>query len=196
MHRGFAAAFCLIAVCALAQSSATSPRHFDATEYGSRIALGPEWLFAPGDDPSYASPLIDDSHWRVVSAQNQLSDYGYRDLQHAWYRTHVHLRPDVRDLAIETTHVHGSYEIYANGALIGGDGNLRGIDYRYQLRTIAFPVRSELIPASGDLVLALRFVVNPKGEKEFYTPLGPGSGVYLVSRDAAIRDQSYAKVLS
>lgn len=34
------------------------------------------------------------------------SDYGY--LRHGWYRTHVHLRPDVRDLAVETTHIDSS----------------------------------------------------------------------------------------
>jgi hypothetical protein len=57
----------LAAVCSVqaqAQPDATDPRHVDATQFGAFVKLGPEWLFAPGDNPAYASPAFDDSSWR------------------------------------------------------------------------------------------------------------------------------------
>lgn len=54
--------FSAMIVCAslsLAQAAASNepsndPRHVDATQFGERVSLGPNWLFAPGDNPAYA----------------------------------------------------------------------------------------------------------------------------------------------
>lgn len=55
-----------------AAAHASDPRNVDATSFGQRITLGPEWLFAPGDNPAWASPAFDDSGWRVVSSNKEL----------------------------------------------------------------------------------------------------------------------------
>src|ERR1035441_5314573 len=84
----------LAAVCApfaAAQAAAhdsgnANPRNVDATQFGERITLGPNWFFAPGDNPAWASSTFDDSGWKTVSAEKPLTDYGYRDLNYAWYQ--------------------------------------------------------------------------------------------------------------
>ena len=98
--------------CALvssAQSSAgdvgrTDPRRFDATEYGQRVILGPDWLFASGDNPAWALPDFDDRDWKMVSTEKELFEYGVRDISYAWYRMHVHLSPGAHYLMVVGQH--------------------------------------------------------------------------------------------
>ncbi len=185
-----AALVCLFGVYASAQTTLGGPRGVDASRFGERVALGPDWLFAPTDDSANASPTLDDSGWRVVSTQQPLLDYGFRDLHFAWYRMHVRLLPQARNLTLEIAGVDGSYEVYANGTKIGGNGGIGGPTYRHQRRMIDFPLDKGLLGPSGELVLALRFALNPGGEEALSTPLGSGAAVYLASRDAAARDES------
>ncbi len=149
MPRGIAVALWLIAFSASAQTPATGLRNVDASSYGQRVALGPKWLFAPLDDPSYTSPSLDDSQWRAVSTQHDLSEYGYPGLHRVWYRMHVHLRPEARALTLELARVNGSYEVYANGELIGGNGEV-GVDtYGVQRRMLDLPFGQNLIGPSA-----------------------------------------------
>ena len=171
----------------------SDPRNFDAAQFGSRIDLGPNWLFSPGDNPAYASPTFDDSHWTIVSSQRNLFDYGIRDIHYAWYRIHLHLHPDERDLALATQGVDGSYQVFANGQSIGGNGNVADHEYRSQTRLIALPIPQGLLSPDGSLVIAIRFAVNPAGSlgAGTSTPVDSTSAVYLLSGPGAIREQSY-----
>lgn len=134
------------ALVSMAQSAqrdlpGTDPRHFDATEYGERIPLGPNWLFATGDNPAWASPVFDDTGWRTVSTEEELLEYGIRDIPYAWYRIHVHLRPGTHNLMVGTRGVVGRYEIFANGVRIGGLGDMmdRGCSARAHCSPLRFP---------------------------------------------------------
>jgi len=171
----------------------SEPRNFNATAFGSRIELGPNWLFSPGDNPAWASPAFDDSHWTIVNSEKNLFDYGIRDIPYAWYRVHLHLRPDTRDLSLATQAVDGSYQVFANGRSIGGDGDVANAEYRTQTRLIAFPIPAGLLSPDGSLIIAIRFAVNPAGSlgAGTSTPIDSNSGVYLLSGPGAIREQSY-----
>jgi sigma-B regulation protein RsbU (phosphoserine phosphatase) len=166
----------------------------DATHFGESITLGPNWRFAPGDNPAWASPTFDDSKWITVSAKKELYDYGIRNIPCAWYRLHVHLAPGARDLTVATERIRGSYEIFANGQRIGAIGRMQGLTFLIQSRMVAFAVPQNLLNPSGDLVLAIRFALNPNGNegKGTSTPIYPQSGIYLLSAGAASRDISYA----
>jgi hypothetical protein len=192
------------APCAAAQSPALNPasldpRRVDATQYGQRISLGPNWLFAPGDNPAWASPTFDDSVWQTISTGKELSTYGIHDIRYAWYRTHIHLRPDARNLAVALEHTFGSYEVYVNGVRVGSNGDMAGLMRFYQRGIAAYPVPDNLLSPHGDLVLALRFSVDvsSNGGRGTSMPLrtltpSASSGVYLISRDEVPRDVSYA----
>jgi hypothetical protein len=182
---------------ALAQTVAPSPavadpRNFDATQFGAQITLGPDWFFAGGDNPAWASPAFDDSAWKTVSTQKQLLDYGIHDIPFAWYRTHIHLRPGTRNLMVGTTDIDGQYEIFANGVRIGGTRDMIGRLSTWQDSLIAYGVPDNLIAGRSDLVLAIRCRLN------WGSSLGHGNSkplrvdsVYLVSRESAPISASY-----
>ena len=207
LPRTFRPAICLLLavasgafVCSQTNGPAgNDPRHVDATQFGERISLGPNWLFAPGDNPAYASPTFDDSRWRTISTDKQLFDYGIRDNRYGWYRLHIHLRPGARNLDIGVEHTFGSYEVYANGVRIGSNGNTGGLVRFAQRTLVAYPIPDSLLTPQGDLVLALRFSLDASGSLGHGTssPLrtanpAAASGVYLLSREAAPREISYA----
>ncbi len=179
----------------------TDPRSVSAINYGERIELGPLWLFQPGDNPAWAAPDLDDSSWPVISTQKQLVDYGIRftsqDIRFGWYRMHIHLRPGAPPPAVTLDSILGTSELFANGIRIGSGGPIPGAAYRYQYRLAAYPIPSEAISPTGDLVLAIRFAINPAGRqirshgRKTATPIGFDSHVFLISPAQAVIDASY-----
>jgi hypothetical protein len=152
---------------------AAGPRDVDGTAFGDSVSLGPEWLFHPGDDPQWASPTLDDHGWTVVSAQRELISYGFRNVRFGWYRMHIRLRPGAPAPVVVLGGVEGSYEVFANGARIGGHGRMDRNAPRSQLHPTGFPVPAQAI-ASGDLILAIRFAFAPVGNsgRGTSTPIG------------------------
>jgi hypothetical protein len=187
-----AAAHAAASEAPVAGHSKADPRHVDATEFGERIILGPEWLFAPGDNPAYSSLAFDDSNWRTVSTGKELLDYGIRDIPYAWYRIHIHLRPGTRNLMAGIQDVGGSYEVYANGLLIGARGKMTGQVYSWQDSLVSYAVPDDQLALRGDLVLAIRFALNRGSSmgRGTSTPLQSDS-VYLLSRESAPIHASY-----
>jgi len=197
----------LVCIAALhAQSPEANPRGVSAVDFGERVALGPLWLFQPGDNPAWAAPDFDDTGWSVISASKQLVDYGIQfssqEIRFGWYRMHIHLRPGAPPPAITLDSVLGTCEVFANGIRIGGNGPIPGAVYRYQYRLLALPIPQAAIPASGDLVLAIRFAVNPAGRqirthgRKTATPIGLDSHVYLTSPSEAAIHASYIETHS
>lgn len=188
-------------VCAslsLAQSTApvarnSDPRNLDATLYGERVALGPDWLFSPGDNLAWATQTFDDSGWRVVSIDKNLTDYSIHDVSHCWYRIHIKMRPGMRNLAIGLLDTDGSYELYANGVRIADAGRITSLARFNRLELTIIPVPDGIVTSQGELVLALRFALDAVGPTGPGTssPLRPGSAVYLLSRESALREMSY-----
>jgi hypothetical protein len=168
------------------QEIAPDPRNVDATQFGERVTLGPNWLFAPGDNPAYSSPFFDDSAWQTVSASKELLEFGIRDIPYAWYRIHVHLRPGTRSLMVGIQDVGGSYEVYANGVRIGARGKMMGGLYSWQDSLVSYAVPDDAVGSRGDLVLAIRFAVNWGSDmgRGTSTPLQSDS-VYLLSQESA-----------
>jgi Stage II sporulation protein E (SpoIIE) len=169
-----------------------NPRHFEAIGLGRRVNLGPDWLFSPDDNPAYASPTFDDSGWKTVSTNKQLTDYGVRNISYAWYRMHVQVDPRWNNLAVEVQFITGSYELYVNGVRIGANGKMVGMLESAQDYLTPYDIPDSMIAPNGDLVIAIRFAVDRMGPREpgTSTPLASNS-IFLASRDAAHRDASY-----
>jgi hypothetical protein len=169
----------------------TSPRHFEAPDVGSRVTLGPDWLFSADDHPAYASPGYDDTGWSEISADVPLASYGFRNLRYAWYRIHVQVRPRARDLVIEMQDIDGGCEIFANGMRVGDLATMDSIQQEQSSLTF-YDIPDSRIGLNGDVVIAIRFALNKTGRRgiETSTPLH-GDSILLSSRDAAQRDASY-----
>ncbi len=187
-----------LAACAplaLAQAAApdprsANPRNVDATSFGDIISLGPDWLFAPGDNPAWASPALDDSGWKTVSTEKPLTDYGYRDFHYAWYRIHIHLRPGTRNLTVGTLDINGNYEVFANGVRLGGSGKMTERLLFAQESLVSYAVPDKLIGERGDLVLAIRCAVN------WGSSMGHGASTPLNSRSVYLLGQESAPLIA
>jgi hypothetical protein len=168
-----------------------SPRPFEAPDLGSRVTLGPDWLFSADDHPAYASPGYDDTGWSEISADLPLASYGFRNLRYAWYRIHVQVRPRARDLVIEMQDIDGGCEIFANGMRVGAIATMDSIQQEQSSLTF-YDIPDSRIGLNGDVVIAIRFALNKTGRRgiETSTPLH-GDSILLSSRDAAQRDASY-----
>jgi hypothetical protein len=182
----------VLAQAAAPDPGSANPRNVDASQFGALVNVGPNWLFAPGDDPAWALTAFDDSNWKTVSTEKPLSDYGYRDLHYAWYRIHVHLRPGTRNLMVGTVNMDGNYEVYANGVLVGSSGKMKERLLSGQESLVSYSVPDNLVGERGDLVLAIRCAVNWGSSmgRGASTPLSSQS-IYFLSRESAPIIASY-----
>src|SRR5665213_639055 len=169
-----------------------NPRDFHLPYLGLRLTLGPDWLFAAGDNPAYASPTYDDSGWRTISVEKPLSSYGVRDISYGWYRLHVRVSPKARHLLMEVQYIEGSYELYVNGVRLGANGKMNGLLRSSQDYLASYDIPNSMIAPNGDLVVAIRFALNKVGPggSGTSTPFHFGS-ILLAVGDAAQRDVSY-----
>jgi phosphoserine phosphatase RsbU/P len=185
-------AACLCSLAATAQGRSPdpghNPRNIDATAYGQRITLGPLWLFAAGDNPAYASPSYDDSGWMILDQHRLVEDLNLGTARYGWYRVHIHLWPGSIAMMVGLDHMRGSYEVYVNGTRIGAPGDINSSLYQYQRALMVYAVPQPLLTARGDMVLAIRCVLD---HTSTYMPIEPSAGVYLISSESAPREQSY-----
>jgi hypothetical protein len=171
---------------AAAQSSPSDPRNFDASQFGDYVTVGPDWLFAAGDNPAWASSAFDDSGWKTISTNKSLAESGLLNNSYVWFRIHIHLRPGAQNLMVGIANVSGSYDVYANGALLGGTGNTEERRLSTQSALVAYSIPNNLVAGRDNLVLAVRCatswgtvtVVNRSA------PLRPSS-IYLLSQKSA-----------
>ena len=86
------------------------------------------WQFHTGDDPSWASPTLDDSAWEGIQTDKPWGEQQHFNYTgHAWYRRHITIDPATDpklDLSIFIRHIDNVYELYWNGTKIGAYGKM------------------------------------------------------------------------
>ena len=83
------------------------------------------WRFHPGDDARWADPAFDDSSWPLLRSDSGWSSQGYPRMSgFGWYRFSIQIPADSRPLALYFPRILTSYEVYADGHLLGGFGGL------------------------------------------------------------------------
>ncbi len=175
--RGLAVLFALVitAFAAHAQHSiehlALDPHNVDGLSLGHPVSLGARWLAHQGDDPAWAQPGFDDSHWPVVKVEVPLALQGMKGVDAVWYRLHVRIPPTARHLSVMLTRVDGSVEIYANGARIGGWGSMAPGGDRLAIETWTGAIPDSVL-GSGDLTIAIRARIGNFTHNGDY-PIGP-----------------------
>lgn len=142
---------------ASAQTSAAGKPSLVLRNLGSgAIPLDGVWQFHAGDDPVWANPSLDDSHWEQLTAARPWGEQGHPSYAgFAWYRRHlsVDLTRNPGNLAILIRHIDDAYELYWNGQLIGSNGSLPPHPAWY---ADAQPAQTFGWPAHGAGVLAVR----------------------------------------
>ena len=156
----FYTVFALLAVaaccaCGLGASSAFS-QTFKATNLREPADLDMPWRVQAGDDPAFARPDCDDSHWTIFDPHRSLvSLMGNTRPEVVWYRLHIAVDPHQTGLALKEIMISRAFEVYANGELVMASGQVTP----YVPYTMAARVLSRIpdrLLASGSVVLALR----------------------------------------
>jgi hypothetical protein len=82
------------------------------------------WRFHTGDDPAWASPDFDDSHWTLLQSDRPWTKQGYSDYGgFAWYRFKVQVPDGTQPLCLYLPPILTGYQLYADGKLIGKNGS-------------------------------------------------------------------------
>jgi hypothetical protein len=72
-----------------------------------------------------ADPAFDDSNWPLIRSDKGWSGQGYKNMAGtAWYRAKVLIPEGEGPLAIYVPYVQTSYQLFADGHLIGGEGGM------------------------------------------------------------------------
>ncbi len=117
------------------------------------------WRFHPGDNPQWASPGFDDSNWPLIRADRSWNEQGYPKLSgFAWYRAKLLIPEGEDDLSLSIPQVITSYQVFADGRLIGGFGGMP--PHTYPITQFVPPAAYRLASPSSaharTLVIAIR----------------------------------------
>jgi hypothetical protein len=148
----------------------------------SVVALTGPWKFHIGDNPKWADPSFDDSHWETVDLTPQAGSIdpslgtegfspGWTAKGHpgysgfAWYRIRLHITGADGPLALlSPTNFDNSYQLFANGRLIASYGDFdRPVPtvYASAPAMFALPGFGGQHSQDGSTVVAFRFYMAP-----------------------------------
>lgn len=145
------------------------PRHVDGSSLGGVVDLTSTWLLKQGDDPAFADPKLDDSRWTVVKAGVPLKNYGLKDVDLVWYRTHVRVPTGARELAVLLRGFAGSEEVFVNGVEVGTSGPFRAAGRATEDSVDRIDRIPDGVLGDGELTIAIRASIGratTRGERE------------------------------
>jgi hypothetical protein len=166
---------------------------FDATNLRQPTPLGAGWLVQPGDDPAYAQPGFDDSHWLRFDANKSVKTVLPNSRPEVlWYRMHVKVAAGDKGVALEEWNIASAFEVYVNGQRIFTNGQVAPfVAHTYGARLLK-PISAEQV-ATGWLVIALRVHVS----RYEWDNTDPGfyATNLILGQDAALHDHMWLVVI-
>ncbi len=121
------------------------------------VELNGKFRFHTGDNPAWAQPGFNDSVWKLLRSDEPWSVQGYKDYSGmAWYRFQVILPAQHPPLALYIPELLTSYQVYANGRLIGQFGGMPPRAKADFPRAQGLPIPNGLLISGQPLTLAIR----------------------------------------
>lgn len=126
--------------------------------------ISADWRFHAGDDPRWSQPGFDDSSWKVLQPTKNWTAQGYAEQNGlAWFRFTVHVPAKTPSLVLQLPLITKSYELFADGQLIGKSGSLPPERPEMIVSTARiFTVPLHPTAAAQDITLALRLWQLPR----------------------------------
>ncbi|MGA7523730.1 MAG: SpoIIE family protein phosphatase [Acidobacteriaceae bacterium] len=123
-----------------------SAQQVDASATGGPTSLDAPWRLYFGDDPAFAQPGFDDSHWMLHLIDKDWASEGHKGYAgYAWYRMRVVLPTTNQPLAIALYPPANAIDVYIDGTLAGTVGRMRPKPvWTYLRRVYAIPVPAAL----------------------------------------------------
>lgn len=101
------------------------------------------WRFHTGDDMHWADPGFDDGSWKLLRSDEDWSQQGYANHGgFAWYRFTLIVPDGSAPLALYLPSFSTSYQVFADGRLIGQFGRLPPISGSTPKNRVSSPFRS------------------------------------------------------
>jgi hypothetical protein len=166
---------------------------FDATTLSQPSDLSMTWLATTGDDPAWARPDFDDSHWMAIDPHKSLRLYlGEQMPNVVWYRLHVKVAPGATGLGLAEYRLAGAFEIYVNGRRVMKVGEVSPFKPSIVMAHLLTPISDE-DAKTGTLVIALRVHVTSGEWSTGYPGLFPGNVIF--GQQSALSNQTWLTVL-
>jgi hypothetical protein len=171
------AAACAVALAAVVVVLAIGGRPDPPAVRAVAPLLDGPWRFSVGDDPRWAAADLDDGNWEVLDLTAPASSndgdvglpnytagwmgHGHRGYRgYAWYRRAVSVPPGDRAWdVLGPPAVDHAYEIFWNGARLGGSGRLGDSPRVVATRPMIFALPADVAGTRG--VLAIRVFMDP-----------------------------------
>src|SRR6516165_7634115 len=117
---------CFLLALLVAMSLSAPAQQVDASAVVGSTPLDAPWRLHFGDDPAYAQPGFDDSHWTLHRIDKDWASAGHKGYAgYAWYRMCVILPKSNEPLALAIYPPANAVEVYIDGALAGTIGRMR-----------------------------------------------------------------------
>ena len=132
------------------------------TEREPVVSLQGQWRFQPGDDPRWADPRLDDSHWALVGSGADWDGIGYHHLDGvAWYRFRVTLPAGSDTYALRLPAIRTGYQVFADGHLLLTEGRLPPHPGAFHTRPVIVELPSGARNTDQTMLIALRIWHDP-----------------------------------
>jgi phosphoserine phosphatase RsbU/P len=157
---------------------------FDATDLRQPTELATGWLVQAGDDPAYADPHFDDSHWHHFNAATDSLHTLFPNAKPGvfWYRLHIRVAPNDTGLALQEYFTSSAFDLYSNGVRVLQVGQVAPFVPADYLARLFVVIPADQI-ASGTLILALRVHITAEEWSNAF-PGYYGNNLILGQRDA------------
>ena len=156
-----------LAFLLISAASETQAQTFDfENSRAQTMTLDGQWRFHLGDDPDgklgWADPAFDDSQWTLLRSSRPWIDQGYKGYSgFAWYRFKVIAGPENgrrgnEHLGILIPRLLTSYEVFANGKLVGQFGGIPPHGRYLVGYDQIFPIPMDSSSGGHPIVIAIR----------------------------------------
>lgn len=180
-----------ISCCTLAAQTPV----FDAAELHGPTDLAYGWLVHAGDDPSYARPDFDDSHWIPFRPQiDDLHNLFAHKPEVVWYRLHLNVAPRETGLALlleSNTLDNGAFEVYSNGVKLIKVGDVTPYVH-YDLSGGALVSIPDKQSETGSLLVAVRLHVDALEWK--WPHPGLGTGTFTLGQESSLHEHRWYSI--
>jgi sigma-B regulation protein RsbU (phosphoserine phosphatase) len=187
------------AQCAESQESISEALRIPArfvlsTDREAVLTLRGPFRFRVGDDASWSDPILDDSHWGLISGDRSWNYAGYDGLSGvAWYRFIVVLPKGREAYSVRLPHIATAYQLFANGHLIYADGSMPPHTRMYHTVPNVVDLPNFVRTSPTSVTFALRVWQDPLWAA--YTPGGLGSAI-IIGRTPLIKQQFMSEHLA
>ena len=152
------AAFYGLSFCSATLHGQGTVSSIDPAGFRKPIDIGTIGVVNAGDDPNFAEPGYDDSHWQVINKFTLLRDYFHEGQQPIiWRRLHVRVNPADTGLAlsIEPYGIDRAFEIYVNGRQLLNSGQVSPYVAYTRSARLLVPIPDDQT-RTGSLLIAIR----------------------------------------